>query len=319
MKNLITGLIFSVIISPSNLSDTCKDFYPNHPVRSDIMMQIVLKSYGYYEGKIDGLFGKTSRNSLILFQLNNQLEPDGVIGTKTCTFLLNKANIKKNTKSKTLEVKNTINSFSQEIYDAQLILKDLGLYSYDVDGINGKGTKKALKEFQSKSGLVVDGVLGSKTKAALSKGEDSYVISNNNSNNSDSSSINNEVINYGSDLSNYDPSKPCIEGYVDSNSVWVPDPCFKPVIVYRFGKTAQVNSQNELDAYLAERWSLEKEKTFLTIGRVKTQNYTDGINSPVNGLVMPNGSNNKIIIGIKNDNNVRARPQSGPQNADAIF
>ena len=26
--------------------------YPNHPVSSDIMMQVVLKSYGYYEGKL---------------------------------------------------------------------------------------------------------------------------------------------------------------------------------------------------------------------------------------------------------------------------
>ena len=34
---------------------------------------------------------------------------------------------------------------------------------------------------------------------------------------------------------------------------------------------------------------------------------------------MPSGSNNKIVIGIKNDNNVRARPQSGPQDADAVF
>ena len=50
-----------------------------------------------------------------------------------------------------------------------------------------------------------------------------------------------------------------------------------------------------------------------------TQNYTDGINSPVNGMVMPGGANNKIVIGIKNDNNVRARPQSGPQNTDAVF
>ena len=89
--------------------------------------------------------------------------------------------------------------------------------------------------------------------------------------------------------------------------------------MYRYGKTAQVNSKNELDAYLAERWSLEKEQTFVTIGRVETQNFTDGINSPVNGLIMPSGSNNKIVICIKNDNTVRARPQSGPQNADAVF
>ena len=32
------------------------------------MMQIVLKSYGYYEGKIDGQFGKISKKALILFQ-----------------------------------------------------------------------------------------------------------------------------------------------------------------------------------------------------------------------------------------------------------
>ena len=283
------------------------------------MMQIVLKSYGYYDGQTDGIFGNNSKQSLILFQLNNQIEPDGIIGSETCTLLLNKSNIQKYKIIKSIEAQNTINPYSQEIYDAQLILKDLGLYLSTVDGINGEGTKKAVKEFQSKSGLVADGVIGSKTKAALSKGKDSYITNN------DNSSINNESVvasnkdpNYGLDLVNYDPSKPCVEGYVDSNGIWVPDPCFKPVFVYRFGKTAQVNSQKELDAYLAERWSLEKEKTYVTIGRVKTENYTDGINSPVNGMVMPSGSNNKIVLGIKNDNNVRARPQSGPQNADAV-
>ena len=283
------------------------------------MMQIVLKSYGYYNGQIDGIFGNNSKQSLILFQLNNQIEPDGIIGNETCTLLLNKSNIQKYKIIKTIEAQNTVNPYSQEIYDAQLILKDLGLYLSAVDGINGEGTKKAVKEFQSKSGLVADGVIGSKTKAALSKGKDSYITNNDiSSTNNESVPASNKDSNYGLDLVNYDPSKPCVEGYVDSNGIWVPDPCFKPVFVYRFGKTAQVNSQKELEAYLAERWSLEKEKTYVTIGRVKTENYTDGINSPVNGMVMPSGSNNKIVLGIKNDNNVRARPQSGPQNADAV-
>ena len=282
-------------------------------------MQIVLKSYGYYDGQTDGIFGNNSKQSLILFQLNNQIEPDGIIGSETCTLLLNKSNIQKYKIIKSIEAQNTINPYSQEIYDAQLILKDLGLYLSTVDGINGEGTKKAVKEFQSKSGLVADGVIGSKTKAALSKGKDSYITNNDiSSTNNESVPASNKDSNYGLDLVNYDPSKPCVEGYVDSNGIWVPDPCFKPVFVYRFGKTAQVNSQKELDAYLAERWSLEKEKTYVTIGRVKTENYTDGINSPVNGMVMPSGSNNKIVLGIKNDNNVRARPQSGPQNADAV-
>ncbi len=323
MLNLVTGILFSVLLLPSNISKTCNDYFENHPVRSDIMMQVVLKSYGYYEGKIDGIFGNVSKQALISLQKSNNIEADGKIGPQTCTLLLNKQTMfKKNiatTKNISKEITNPDNTYSQEIYDAQIILKNLGLYLSTIDGINGPGTKKAVKEFQTKAGLVSDGVIGSKTKAALSKGEDSYIkTADVTPPTSNSSQPNTETTTYGLDLRNYDPSKTCINGYVDSNGIWVPDPCFKPVFVYRFGKTAQVNSQKELDAYLAERWSLEKEKTYVTIGRVKTQNYTDGINSPVNGLVMPSGANNKIVIGIKNDNNVRARPQSGPQNADAV-
>jgi len=322
--NLLTGILFSALLLPSNLSNSCNDYIENHPVRSDIMMQVVLKSYGYYEGKIDGIFGNISKKALISLQKSNNIDSDGKIGPQTCTLLLNKKNIVKKNISTSVNISNEISqpetTYSQEIYDAQIILKNLGLYLSSLDGINGPQTKRAVKEFQTKAGLVSDGVIGSKTKAALSKGEDSYIISVDvappTSNSSQSST---ETTTYGLDLRNYDPSKTCVDGYVDSNGIWVPDPCFKPVFVYRFGKTAQVNSQKELDAYLAERWSLEKEKTYVTIGRVKTQNYTDGINSPVNGLVMPSGAKNKIVIGIKNDNNVRARPQSGPQNADAVF
>jgi peptidoglycan hydrolase-like protein with peptidoglycan-binding domain len=321
--NLITGILFSFLLLPSNLSNSCDDYIKNHPVRSDIMMQVVLKSYGYYEGKIDGIFGNISKKALISLQKSNNIDSDGKIGPQTCTLLLNKKTIVKKNNSTSVNISNEISqpetTYSQEIYDAQIILKNLGLYLSSLDGINGPQTKRAVKEFQTKAGLVSDGVIGSKTKAALNKGEDSYIISVDVSPpTSNSSQSSTETTTYGLDLRNYDPSKTCVDGYVDSNGIWVPDPCFKPVFVYRFGKTAQVNSQKELDAYLAERWSLEKEKTYVTIGRVKTQNYTDGINSPVNGLVIPSGANNKIVIGIKNDNNVRARPQSGPQNADAV-
>ena len=287
------------------------------------MMQLVLKSYGYYEGNIDGLFGSISKNALIQFQTQNNIVADGIIGSQTCNLLLNKSKIIKKVNSNiSIEISDTSKTekdYSQEIYDAQLKLKELGLYTSSLDGINGPGTKRAVKTFQSKSGLRSDGVLGPLTLAALEKGEDSYVTETITTNESPTSSNNTTVQSSALDLINYDPSKPCIVGYVDSNGIWVPDPCFKPVFVYRFGKTAQVNSQQELDAYLADRWSLEKEKTYITIGRVTTQNYTDGVNSPVNGLVMPSGANNSIVIGIKNDNNVRARPQSGPQNADAVF
>lgn len=324
MINLLTGLIFLVFLIPSQNLNNCSEFNKFHPVKSDIMLQIVLKSYGYYDGKIDGKFGSVSKNALLKFQSTNNIDADGIVGIQTCNLFLDKNSIIENITSKSINVdvqaKNSNQNYSQDLYDAQIILKDLGLYTSTVDGINGPSTKNAIKSFQTKAGLVSDGVLGPLTIAALEKGEESYITTENTSASNQTSSPTSETVSTASalDLRNYDPSKSCIVGYVDANGVWVPDPCFKPVFVYRFGNTAQVNSQQELDAYLADRWSLEKEKTYVTIGRVKTQNYTDGINSPVNGMIMPSGANNKIVIGIKNDNNVRARPQSGPQNADAV-
>ena len=318
MQNLIFSILLTLSISSQPNLNSCNDYFDNHLVRSDIMMQIVLKSYGYYDGKIDGDFGSGSKKALVLFQGANNLSPDGVLGQKTCKLLLNKKNIVANNQEDD-EIVNVQNSYSQEIYDAQVKLKNLGLYTSTLDGINGPGTKRAIKQFQEKAGLNIDGVAGPLTLAALEKGEESYIKVDNGNPTTSANTTEVSSSNSALDLRNYDPNKQCVNGYVDVNGIWVPDPCFKPVFVYRFGKTAQVNSQNELDAYLADRWSLTKEKTYVTIGRVKTQNFTDGVHSPVNGLKMESSANNKIVIGIKNDNNVRARPQSGPQNADAVF
>ena len=208
MLNLVTGILFSVLLFPSNLSNSCDDYWENHPVRSDITMQIVLKSYGYYEGKIDGIFGNVSKQALISLQKSNNIDADGLIGPQTCILLLNKQNIVKKNIAITKNITNPDNTYSQEIYDAQIILKNLGLYLSTIDGINGPGTKRAVREFQTKAGLVSDGVIGSKTKAALSKGEDSYIktadVSPPTSNLSQSST---ETTTYGLDLRNYDPSK----------------------------------------------------------------------------------------------------------------
>ena len=140
----------------------------------------------------------------------------------------------------------------ENIEDAQSKLKELNLYNGDINGLNNSETKNAIREFQRLSGLVVDGILGPITKAALEKGEASYVEIEPNSSDSTTTT------------------------------------------------------------------TIPVETSYASIGRVPTQNYTDGVNSPVNGLPMPGGANNSIVIGVKNDNNVNARPQSGPQNADAV-
>ena len=224
--------------------------------------------------------------------------------------------VSETTTTSTTSTTTTTLPFISNLIDAQKKLQELDLYDGEIDGINGVGTKAAIREFQRLSGLTVDGILGPITKKALSKGTNSYLTDDIEKPSQESNVPSNSVLTV--DLRNYDPNKECIVGYVNDNQIWVPDPCFYPVFVFRYGQTAQVNSQSELDAYLNQNWSLTKEKTYESLGKVPTQNYSDGINSPVNGLIMTGSSSNKIVIGIKNDNNVNARPQSGPQNADAV-
>ena len=56
---------------------------------------------------------------------------------------------------------------TSELRTAQTKLKRWGYYTGSVDGINGPLTKKAVRYFQSKNGLAVDGIIGPKTAAAL--------------------------------------------------------------------------------------------------------------------------------------------------------
>tara|TARA_B100000941_G_scaffold253886_1_gene201786 strand:- start:45 stop:1907 length:1863 start_codon:yes stop_codon:yes gene_type:complete len=283
--------------------------------------QILLQNLGIYAGEIDGINGSLTKNAIREFQKLAGLVVDGVLGPKTISALINGESSYIDIGGTDVNV-STI-TFSQEIENAQIKLKELNLYTGSIDGLNGIVTKNAIREFQKLAGLVVDGVLGPKTTSALEKGKDSYVSINS----TESKVTQNDSItqnktasgNLNVDLKNYNPNGVCINGYVNDSQIWVPDPCFYPVFVFRYGQIAQVNSQAELEAYLNQNWSLTKEKTYTSLGQVPTQNYITGVNSPVNGLPMSQNANNSIVIGIKNDNNVNARPQSGPQSADAVF
>lgn len=53
--------------------------------------------------------------------------------------------------------------------EIQVCLKNAGFYNGKIDGIKGKGTKRAIKEFQRANGLKADGIAGPKTWDLLSK------------------------------------------------------------------------------------------------------------------------------------------------------
>ena len=58
-------------------------------------------------------------------------------------------------------------STGDEVIAVQKRLKQWGYYSGAVDGIFGYGTERAVRWFQEKNGLTVDGVVGEKTAAAM--------------------------------------------------------------------------------------------------------------------------------------------------------
>ncbi len=53
--------------------------------------------------------------------------------------------------------------------EIQTCLKNAGFYTGKIDGIKGKNTKKAIREFQKANGLAPDGIVGKKTWELLSK------------------------------------------------------------------------------------------------------------------------------------------------------
>ena len=217
--------------------------------------QIMLETLGLYDGEIDGELDSETRAAIKKFQKLSGLVVDGILGPITKESLsmgeLSYISFEGSIEDFVSEL-----VYYPEIEKAQIKLKNLKLYSAEIDGLNGLLTKSAVREFQRLSGLTTDGVLGPITLAALEKGSDSYIL--------------------------IDESKDTIDE-----------------------KEVTIEASNN-------------SETYVSLGVVPTQNYTPGINSPVNGLIMSSTANNSIVIGIKNDNNLNARPQSGPQHADAV-
>ena len=55
------------------------------------------------------------------------------------------------------------------VREIQTCLKNAGFYSGKIDGVKGKQTRKAIREFQESNGLKADGVVGPKTWDSLSR------------------------------------------------------------------------------------------------------------------------------------------------------
>jgi peptidoglycan hydrolase-like protein with peptidoglycan-binding domain len=122
-------------------------------------IQTALKKLGYYTGTVDGITGSNTENAIKKFQKDNKLTADGVVGSGTSKVLSAAAN--KTTTSA------SISNNAMSIKEIQTALKKLGYYTGKVDGITGSKTKAAIQKFQKANKLSADGVVGPTTKSKL--------------------------------------------------------------------------------------------------------------------------------------------------------
>ena len=145
-------------------------------------LQQALQILGYYNGRIDGEYGNETASAVKSYQKKNGLEADGFAGKQTVAKLFgscrsNSLTKQKNPTADTTAAKtySTVSSISQigsapsatekgstgtNVVKLQQALEVLGYYEGTIDGDYGRVTVDAVKQFQKKNGLYVDGVAG---------------------------------------------------------------------------------------------------------------------------------------------------------------
>lgn len=137
-------------------------------------LQTRLIALGYLSQEADGIYGTATAKAVAAFQRAHKLEPDGIAGEKTLTQLYGadasrSEKPKKDTEDKKDGLPRTIKlgMHGEDVKQLQKRLTALKYYSAAIDGVYGPNTELALRAFQQKNKLRVDGIVGSLTWAKL--------------------------------------------------------------------------------------------------------------------------------------------------------
>ncbi len=138
------------------------------------MLQHALNVLGYSVGKPDGIYGGKTVAALKKFQKAAGLKADGIAGTKTLQALAARSGSSSSSSSTTppgtFDAPSTTlkpADTGTQVETLQRELNGLGYTVGAIDGTYGPATVSAVKAFQQANGLTPDGVVGSKTLAAL--------------------------------------------------------------------------------------------------------------------------------------------------------
>ena len=126
-------------------------------------LQYALNSAGYFSGPYTGYFGSSTEQAVKNFQYDNYLTADGVAGSATLSALGTGGGFQP-----VLPGGSALRygDSGSGVSNVQSLLGSLG-YAVPVTGYFGSRTEQAVIDFQSYSGLVADGIVGSNTLAAM--------------------------------------------------------------------------------------------------------------------------------------------------------
>lgn len=131
-------------------------------------LQDKLNALGYNSGNVDGIFGAKTYAAVTAFQKANSLGVDGIVGKLTWGKLYGVSPAMP-VETTTVVGRPTVSygSRGDAVRKLQELLNALGYDCGSVDGIFGSKTKAAVLAFQKANGLGVDGIVGPLTWAKL--------------------------------------------------------------------------------------------------------------------------------------------------------
>lgn len=131
-----------------------------------------LYDLGYYNKKADETFGRSMLAAVKAFQRKNSLAVDGVLGPKSLAVLFSSDAldaddivpvVPEDEGDRTL----TKGMSGEDVKAVQVRLAALGYYTKKLDGKYGSGTQEAVRVFQARNALTVDGKVGPRTLEKL--------------------------------------------------------------------------------------------------------------------------------------------------------
>ena len=164
------GLVQDGIVGPETLnsimSPSAKYYAVSKGVEGEDISRIQSRLYelGYLAsaGQVSGSFGDETEAAVKKLQEVNGLNIDGKVGRQTINLLYSE------------EIKPNFLAYGEKsdvVLTSQQRLKELGYLITAPDGAYGDDTVTAVKQFQSRNDLVVDGYLGPSTRITLMSAE----------------------------------------------------------------------------------------------------------------------------------------------------